>query len=102
MYSTYMSVIVFLYVPYFAYDISLLSINLFYVYSLSLLMSSKLRFEVEIESRFYTILRKICNVNGHSIEDALIEGLIDLLEYVEPSLSNKLILNLRRVCRQYL
>ena len=66
-------------------------------------MSSKLRFEVEVESKFYTILCKICNVNGHSIEDALIEGLMDLLEYIEPMLPSRISLrNLRNVCRQYL
>jgi hypothetical protein len=51
-------------------------------------MPVKLTLELDLE--FYAILRKICDVNNQSIEEALIEGLVDLLSYTNPALLRSL------------
>ncbi len=53
-------------------------------------MPVKLTLELDLE--FYVILRKICDMNNQSIEEAFIEGLIDLLSYTNPDILDSLII----------
>jgi len=47
-------------------------------------MPVKLMLELDLE--FYAILRKICEINNQNLEDAVIEGLTDLLSYTNSTL----------------
>jgi hypothetical protein len=48
------------------------------------------RLVLELDLEFYAILHRICAINGHTLEDALIEGLTDLLAFTDPTLLRKL------------